>query len=133
MINCAVARKFLANLPIYTVLVSPQMGLLGDRVDDDRLHGSRSYIRNIEMKAAHLAAALDERQDGLFRRGRRISAVLGFAACESLIALDELSFAAERPEMTFAHRLADTMRHKPSCLVGNPEQAMQLVADHALL
>src|SRR5271165_5716489 len=74
------AGELLADLPIDAAFVGSEMGVLGDRVDNDRLQRCGSDFRNVV--AADFPAALDESKDGLFRRGCLIRTVLGFAAGE---------------------------------------------------
>src|SRR6266446_471220 len=107
MVDGTMTCKLLAHIPIDATLVRPKLRLLGDRVDDDRLHGRGSHVRNVKMETAHLAATFDERQNWLLRRRSRIGAVLSFPTGKSLVALNEFSFAAKRSKMTLAHCFAD--------------------------
>src|ERR1700730_2308242 len=90
------AGKFLADLPINPALIGSEMGVLGDRVDDDRLQRSGSHFW--DMEAPNLAAALNQGHYRFLWRGSLIGAVLCFAASKGLVSLDELTFAAEAPE-----------------------------------
>src|SRR5207248_8490669 len=62
----------------------------------------------------------------------RIAAAL-FPADVSLINLDSAAASAEWREITFAHRLADTVGKEPSRFVGDFENAMQLVGRDTIL
>ena len=86
-------------------------------------------------KRATLAAlAVNQRENGhLVRRttSRHPSAL--FAANESLVDLHGAASAAHRRQSALAHRFADTVRHEPSGLEGDAENAVELVAGNALL
>ena len=67
------------------------MGFLSDCVDNDRLQCRGSHLR--KMRAANLAATLDQGHDSIVLWWSLIVAVLGFATGESLIGFDELPSA----------------------------------------
>lgn len=48
--------ELLTDRPIDAALVGSEMGVLGDRIDDDRLERSRSHFGNVI--AVYLSAAL---------------------------------------------------------------------------
>src|SRR5690242_4191676 len=87
------------------------------------------------MNGAHLAAALDQRQDGMFVAVAALGSRYAFlAADERLVGLDRIAgWAAQRRQGAVPHRLADTMAHEPRCVVLDAEDAMKLVAADTLL
>src|ERR1700736_5765414 len=100
--------EFLADLPINAALIGSEMRILGDRVDDDRLQCRGSHLRDV--KAANLAATLNERHNGLLWWRSLKRAVLGLAAGKGLVSFNELAFAAQLFRIDFAHCLADAVR-----------------------
>ena len=100
----------------------------------------RAQVRGInfrDMMRTDATLAFDQ-CDNRFLRGRRlIGAVSGLTSNESLVALDELAFAAKRPaivaESEIGHRFADTVREEPRGLQADAENAVQLVGTHAFL
>jgi hypothetical protein len=128
------AREFLARFPVNAALVSSQVGGFIDPFLKNWPQVRRIHFR--DMMGADAALALDQSDDCFLRCGSPIGAVSGPAADESLISLDKLSFAAERPGIVHSqigHRLADTVRQEPCGLQSDAEDTVQLVAAHALL
>src|ERR1700730_8990415 len=122
MSNRLMAGELFADRPINAAFVRSEMGVLGDRIDNDRLECRGSDFRDVI--AAHLAATLNERQYWLFGRRSFVGAILGFSARECLIGFDEFPFAAERAEFAFAHGLADAVHHEPRRLVASAHHAV---------
>jgi hypothetical protein len=128
------AGEFLASFPVNAALVSSQVRGFVDPFLKNWPQVRRIHFR--DMMGADAALALDQGDDCFLRCGSPIGAVSGSTADESLISLDKLSFAAKRPGIVrpqIGHRLADTVRQEPCGLQSDAEDAVQLVAAHALL
>jgi hypothetical protein len=134
MNDCLVAGEFLADLPIDAALVCSEVRCFVDSSFKDRPQGRRGHFRDVIR--ANAALAFYQGNNGFLGCWSPIGPISGFAADESLIRLDEHSFAAEWAGVInteIRHRLTDAMRQEPCGLQGDAEDAVQLVGAHALL
>ena len=77
--------------------------------------------------------AVNQRHDSvLFRFFLGIGTVLGLAADESFVDLDNVALSADWRRAVWRHAFADTMAKKPSAFICDPEHAGQLKGAHTL-
>jgi hypothetical protein len=119
------------SLPI----IANDESFLGNVGTDDREQVTAGS--SFHMKAAHSAAASDQRQDGVLVGASAAWGGLNRhsfdAAGEGLIDLHDLASAAHRFNANDAHGLPKAMRHEPCGLEGYPQSPVKLVARNALL
>src|SRR4051812_26030516 len=102
--SAAVTRELGANRDIPAMLVGHQVGLAVNLRDEHFAEVLRGHLGHMER--THLAAALDQRHDGLFvalaaLRFALSRVLVAFLAADvHLVGLDHLARAAERAEVT---------------------------------
>jgi hypothetical protein len=128
-----VAREFLARFPVNAALIGSQV-----RGFIDPFLKNWPQVRRIhfwDVMRPDAAFALDQGDNGFLGGRSPIRPIAGATADESFVAFDELTFATQGPDVVNAqirHRLADAVRQEPRGLQGDAEDAVQLVAAHAL-
>ena len=97
------------------------------------------------MECANIAATLDKRKNGILVSAALLGVLVGATATlfgdDFLFALANVSFigfddfisTAKRGKILAAHGLSDTMGEKPGALVGDFENAVELMGAHAFL
>lgn len=126
-----VPGEMLVEVCVLPRLIRHDRGFLGDVGAEDRHEVRRR--RAVDMERPNHPAALDQGQDRV---------LVGIAASfdrafllsdEGLVYLDDFALSPEGHELAIAHGFAQPMRHEPSGLVGDAENAVDLVAAHSLL
>ena len=126
---------FFSERAVTLPIIVDDESFLGNVGSDDREQLTAGSSFN--MKAAHGAAAGDQRQDGVLvgtsaARGR-LNRHSFDAAGESLIDFHDFASAAHRLNTDDAHSLAKAMRHEPCGLESDSQSPMKLVARNAFL
>src|SRR5262245_14417071 len=128
VIDRLVASKLFADVKVLAALIGHQRRLAADVCDDERAEISATDIRYAER--IRMAVALNQRKDWLLSLAANVAfpaladvLVLLFAAHVRLVGLNDLAVAAERTARLGRHGCADTVRHKPTAFVRDPEHA----------
>jgi len=129
VIHRAMPRECLANPRIDQALVGHQVAGLIDVRSDDRLQARGGDVRSVDMEAADLPIALNQREDrGLWRHV--VFPVACFAADVGLIGLDYLVLSAQRSTVgantEIGHCLAHAMPEEPSGFQSTLKGALKL-------
>lgn len=132
VIGCAVAREMSADAVIDARLVGHHDRLFSYILHDDRHDGFRGHI--VHDHGASLARIAIDQREHLHLVVER--AALGSAldaADEGLANLDDAAARTEGSKVAGAHRFANPVREKPCALIGDFEDAMELMGADALL
>jgi hypothetical protein len=129
VVHGTVAGELVADLGVDQCLVGHQIARLIDVGDDDRLEHLRRYMLGMQMEAADLTLAFDERQHGSLGRNVVLS-IARLAADVGFVGFDDLILSAERTAIVtdaeIGHCLADAMPEEPRGFHATLEGALKL-------
>lgn len=120
-----------AELRVLPSLIRHDGGFLGNVGAKDRhkVGGGRA----VDVEGPDHAASLDKGQDRVLVRIATADRHAVLLTNESLVDFNDFACPAKGHELAMAHSLTQPVRHEPSRFVGDAENAMDLVAAHALL